>query len=630
MGKKHYSIPLWDMKTMFQCGLVMSFLGGLAILSFYINNIYQEAINSNVKVTLATMTSTKENENTDANTNRKLFYDKRRLKITPLSLTDTCDLFSGRWVHDNKSRYPLYKEDECPYLHADLACLTYGRKDSKYQQWRWQPNGCDFPRNQWDSMMCMLHSSIPGKKKVGLGGLNGTLYTFRATDYNISIDYYWAPMLVESNGDDPSNHRLDHRTIRIKAIEKHARHWVDADILVFNTYLWWRLPIIKFLKGAGSLLGGPNQIYDEVGNVRAYEKVLETWSKWVHKHINPAKTKMFFMAPTATHSRAADWGGKKEGTCYKETEPREAREYGEEALLNSAMGHEDHVPVWLSHITPLSLTDTCDLFSGRWVHDNKSRYPLYKEDECPYLHADLACLTYGRKDSKYQQWRWQPNGCDFPRNQWDSMMCMLHSSIPGKKKVGLGGLNGTLYTFRATDYNISIDYYWAPMLVESNGDDPSNHRLDHRTIRIKAIEKHARHWVDADILVFNTYLWWRLPIIKFLKGAGSLLGGPNQIYDEVGNVRAYEKVLETWSKWVHKHINPAKTKMFFMAPTATHSRKDAHPTVHRRLWRPLTDAQKKNPERASDCTHWCLPGVPDIWNELLLAYIFPVTNHTNQ
>lgn len=35
-------------------------------------------------------------------------------------------------------------------------------------------------RNQWDSMMCMLHSFIPGKKKVNMGALNRTLYTFRA------------------------------------------------------------------------------------------------------------------------------------------------------------------------------------------------------------------------------------------------------------------------------------------------------------------------------------------------------------------------------------------------------------------------------------------------------------------
>lgn len=23
----------------------------------------------------------------------------------------------------------------------------------------------------------------------------------------------------------------------------------------------------------------------------------------------------------------------------------------------------------------------------------------------------------------------------------------------------------------------------------------------------------------------------------------------------------------------------------------------------------------------SDCSHWCLPGLPDIWNEILLSYL---------
>ncbi|KAM0053820.1 putative PMR5 domain, PC-Esterase [Helianthus debilis subsp. tardiflorus] len=350
MGKKHSSM-VWDMKTMFHCSTVMFFLGGLATLSFYRNN-NQEALSSNTKAThtnATTITSTTATANANiddiSKKNRTHGFDhQRRRKIAPPSLIETCDLFSGRWVHDNKSHYPLYKEDECPLMHGDLACQTYGRKDSKYQQWRWQPHGCDFPRfdgkavverlkgkrllfvgdsvnrNQWDSMMCMLYSSIPGKKKLKLG-LNRTLYSFQARDYNMSIDYYWAPMLVESNGDDPSNHSLNHRTVRIESIEKHARHWVDADILVFNTYLWWRLPIIRLLKGPGSVLGGPNQVYDEIDNVGAYKKVLKTWSKWVLTHINPAKTKMFFMGLTATHSKAKDWGGKNQETCYKETEP---------------------------------------------------------------------------------------------------------------------------------------------------------------------------------------------------------------------------------------------------------------------------------------------------------------------
>ena len=51
-------------------------------------------------------------------------------------------------------------------------------------------------------------------------------------------------------------------------------------------------------------------------------------------------------------------------------------------------------------------------------------------------------------------------------------------------------------------------------------------------------------------------------------------------------------------------------------------RKEAHPSTHRRQWVPLTEEQLSNPTSYADCVHWCLPGVPDVWNELLYAYIF--------
>lgn len=53
----------------------------------------------------------------------------------------------------------------------------------------------------------------------------------------------------------------------------------------------------------------------------------------------------------------------------------------------------------------------------------------------------------------------------------------------------------------------------------------------------------------------------------------------------------------------------------------TQNRKDAHPSIHRLHYSPLAKEQLSNPSSYADCTHWCLPGVPDIWNELLLAYI---------
>lgn len=67
----------------------------------------------------------------------------------PLSAAEEaskCDLFSGRWVLDN-SIHPLYSGLGCTYMHDEVACEKYGRRDLKHQQWRWQPHACNLPRS---------------------------------------------------------------------------------------------------------------------------------------------------------------------------------------------------------------------------------------------------------------------------------------------------------------------------------------------------------------------------------------------------------------------------------------------------------------------------------------------------
>lgn len=61
------------------------------------------------------------------------------------SSAGTCDLFSGQWVYDNTT-YPLYSESGCKFMSDQSACEKFGRRDLKYQNWRWQPHGCDLPR----------------------------------------------------------------------------------------------------------------------------------------------------------------------------------------------------------------------------------------------------------------------------------------------------------------------------------------------------------------------------------------------------------------------------------------------------------------------------------------------------
>ncbi|KAJ0878600.1 putative PMR5 domain, PC-Esterase [Helianthus annuus] len=322
----------------------------------------------------------------------------------------------------------------------------------------------------------------------------------------------------------------------------------------------------------------------------------------------------------------------------------------------------------------------CDFFNGSWVYDNTSR-PLYKERHCSFMVDDYSCEKFGRKDFEYQFWKWQPHGCHLPRfngtalleklrdkrvvfvgdslgkNHWVSLLCLIDSWIlePSHK---VAEWHGSLITFKASEYNVSIDFYWEPLLVESNCDDPVKHRVHDRIMQIESIERHAKQWINADILIFDSYTWWLEPNMTLLWGS---FENPKRTSVESRRVTRYEMALRTWSNWLDTHLDREKTRMFFISLSPDHKevlgkgsdtdlmrtaqsavqdlekkglnikllnitqlsqyRKDGHPSIYKRHWVPPTKLELANPVQYADCVHWCLPGVPDIWNEILYAYI---------
>lgn len=59
-----------------------------------------------------------------------------------------------------------------------------------------------------------------------------------------------------------------------------------------------------------------------------------------------------------------------------------------------------------------------------------------------------------------------------------------------------------------------------------------------------------------------------------------------------------------------------KTPVIYMnISRLTDFRKDGHPSIYRTVYK--TEKERREAVSHQDCSHWCLPGVPDTWNQLL-------------
>ncbi|OVA02530.1 PMR5 N-terminal domain [Macleaya cordata] len=261
-------------------------------------------------------------------------------------------------------------------------------------------------------------------------------------------------------------------------------------------------------------------------------------------------------------------------------------------------------------------------------------------------------------------------GDSINRNQWESMLCLLRGAITDPKRVyETHGRRITKekgnYSFKFVDYKCTVEYYVTHFLVHESKARVGQKRVP--TLRIDTLDRSSSRWKGADILVFNTAHWWSH--FKTKSGVNYYQEG-NQVYPHLDVPTAFRRALTTWASWVDKHITPGKTQVFFRSSAPTHFRggawnagghcKEANQPLNdsthtfypekniiaeeviKQMKTPVTllnitslsefridghpSIYGKRPGKGprsgvEDCSHWCLPGVPDTWNELLYFYL---------
>ncbi|KAB2026108.1 hypothetical protein ERO13_D06G165000v2 [Gossypium hirsutum] len=319
----------------------------------------------------------------------------------------------------------------------------------------------------------------------------------------------------------------------------------------------------------------------------------------------------------------------------------------------------------------------CNMYQGKWVYDDS--YPLYNSTDCPFIRKEFDCLKYGRPDHLYLKYRWQPTNCHLPRfngeyflkrfkgkkimfigdslslNIWQSLICMLHAAVPNSRIIKQGLNNNTISAVTFQDYKISVMLFHSLYLV-----DVDEERIG-RVLKLNSM-RNGDHWKNNDVLVFNTWLWWYR---RGLKQQWDYVNDEGRITKDIDRMTAFRTALTTWAKWVDSDVDTNRTKVIFQGISPSHYngsewnepgvrncfkemepfngssaypvglpeaayvvkdvisnikkpvhllditalsqlRKDAHPSSY-------------NAFKGMDCTHWCVAGLTDTWNQLLYA-----------
>ncbi|KAK7369483.1 hypothetical protein VNO80_11522 [Phaseolus coccineus] len=255
-------------------------------------------------------------------------------------------------------------------------------------------------------------------------------------------------------------------------------------------------------------------------------------------------------------------------------------------------------------------------------------------------------------------------GDSMSRTQWESLICMLMAGVEDKR--GVYEVNRNQITkkirflgVRFSAFNLTIEFFRSVFLVQQGRMPRHAPKRVKSTLLLDKLDDISDQWVNSDILIFNTGHWW-VPSKLFDMGCYFKVGSSLKLGMSIP--AAFRIALETWASWVEREINKNRTRIFFRTFEPSHwsdlTRRICNVTQYPTL---ETDGSNQNlfsdtildvvknvnipinvlhvtsmsafrsdahvgnwsdNPSIEDCSHWCLPGVPDMWNEIILFQLF--------